>query len=172
MKREGEINNKKENKEECPLCQVPSESIQLMKMKKKEKRKANMGIRKNIFWRIFALGGSLAGAGFALLGAIGALGLCCLYPVAAVLGFFGVSSIFLIAYNKIFIVVSVVLIGLSLFLFFRYGKRKNNLYQCPECGLLYKDKKWALKCQSWCRKHKSCNLQIIKQAVKNEKRNF
>lgn len=41
------------------------------------------------------------------------------------------------------------------------------LYQCEECGLKYEDKKIAEKCQAWCREHKSCNLDLIKHAVKD-----
>ena len=47
-------------------------------------------------------------------------------------------------------------------------KQKQDLYQCPECGLKYKEKKWADKCQAWCAKYKSCNLEIIKYALKAE----
>ena len=49
---------------------------------------------------------------------------------------------------------------------------KNNkivYFECEECGLLYKEKAWALKCQEWCVKNKSCNLEIIKHSVKDEK---
>lgn len=38
-------------------------------------------------------------------------------------------------------------------------------YVCPECGLVYKEKGWMKKCQSWCKEHKSCNLDIISHAV-------
>lgn len=45
-------------------------------------------------------------------------------------------------------------------------KKENKiLYQCPECGLYYKEKEWAEKCEAWCRKYKSCNLEIIKHAI-------
>ncbi|MEK7193465.1 MAG: thioredoxin family protein [Patescibacteria group bacterium] len=40
-------------------------------------------------------------------------------------------------------------------------------YQCEECGLFYKDKEIREKCQAWCKKHKSCNLEIIKHSIKN-----
>jgi len=40
------------------------------------------------------------------------------------------------------------------------------LYQCPECGFYYKEKEWAEKCESWCKEYKSCNLEIIKHALK------
>jgi len=44
-------------------------------------------------------------------------------------------------------------------------EREKRLYQCPECGLWYREKKWAKKCENWCKKHKSCNLEIIKHAI-------
>ena len=40
------------------------------------------------------------------------------------------------------------------------------LYQCEECGLKYAHKEWAEKCESWCKKYKSCNLEIIEHALK------
>ena len=41
--------------------------------------------------------------------------------------------------------------------------RKNDKvwYQCEECGFFYADKTWAEKCEAWCKKHHSCNLEII-----------
>ncbi|MBI4160215.1 hypothetical protein HY504_03545 [Candidatus Wolfebacteria bacterium] len=41
------------------------------------------------------------------------------------------------------------------------------LYQCEECGLKYEGKEIAEKCQAWCNEHKSCNLNLIKYAVKD-----
>lgn len=38
-------------------------------------------------------------------------------------------------------------------------------YQCEECGLRYEDKGIAAECQEWCKEHKSCNLDIIKNSV-------
>ena len=45
------------------------------------------------------------------------------------------------------------------------------LFQCKECGLYYKTKEMVQKCELWCKKHKSCNLEITKHALKtkNEK---
>ena len=40
------------------------------------------------------------------------------------------------------------------------------LYQCEECGFKYEEQAWAEKCQAWCAEHKSCNLEIIEHAVK------
>ncbi len=42
------------------------------------------------------------------------------------------------------------------------------LYQCLECGLNYEEKKWAEQCDAWCKKHHSCNLEIIIHAVENK----
>ncbi|MEK9179776.1 MAG: hypothetical protein AAB893_04900 [Patescibacteria group bacterium] len=47
------------------------------------------------------------------------------------------------------------------------GQNKK-LYQCNECKLKYRDREWAEKCEEWCKEHKSCNLDIIKHAKKNE----
>ncbi len=44
-------------------------------------------------------------------------------------------------------------------------KENEGLYQCPECGLYYKEKQWAEKCEVWCGKYKSCNIEIIKHAI-------
>ena len=44
-------------------------------------------------------------------------------------------------------------------------KRRNKYYVCDECGMGYTELKLAKKCQSWCAKHHSCNLEIIKFAV-------
>ena len=45
---------------------------------------------------------------------------------------------------------------------------QDSLYQCPECGLKYKEKEWAEKCGAWCKEHKSCNLEITAHSEKEE----
>ncbi|MEK7636082.1 MAG: hypothetical protein AAB362_00095 [Patescibacteria group bacterium] len=40
------------------------------------------------------------------------------------------------------------------------------IYRCSECGLGYGEKEIAEKCQAWCKEHKSCNLDLIKYAIK------
>ncbi len=40
-----------------------------------------------------------------------------------------------------------------------------NAYKCEECNLLYSERKWAERCEKWCAKHSTCNLQIIRHAV-------
>lgn len=50
--------------------------------------------------------------------------------------------------------------------------RENNkeYYKCEECKLVYAHRKYAKKCEDWCRKNNSCNLEITKYAInKNEK---
>ena len=42
-------------------------------------------------------------------------------------------------------------------------------FRCKECGLIYKDKNAAKKCEDWCMKHKSCNLEITKCAINKNK---
>lgn len=44
-------------------------------------------------------------------------------------------------------------------------KEGKKLYQCDECKLNYEEEKWAKMCQEWCKKYKSCNLEITKKAV-------
>ncbi len=44
-----------------------------------------------------------------------------------------------------------------------------NLYQCKECGLHYRDKDTAEKCEVWCKEHKTCNVEITSQAEENKK---
>ena len=43
--------------------------------------------------------------------------------------------------------------------------KEATLFQCEECGMKYRDKETAEKCQAWCAEHNSCNLEIIKDAV-------
>jgi hypothetical protein len=40
------------------------------------------------------------------------------------------------------------------------------LYQCEECSHFYETEELAKKCEEWCKEHKSCNLEIIKYAVR------
>ncbi len=47
------------------------------------------------------------------------------------------------------------------------GKKRAKLFQCPECKLFYAQKTWARKCEAWCSRSQSCNLEIIKHAVES-----
>jgi len=46
------------------------------------------------------------------------------------------------------------------------NKKNKNYYPCKVCGFIYNTKKFAEKCEAWCKKHKSCNLEITKHSVK------
>ena len=39
------------------------------------------------------------------------------------------------------------------------------IYVCEICNLAYEDKKLAEKCQAWCTKYSSCNLEITKSSI-------
>jgi len=45
--------------------------------------------------------------------------------------------------------------------------REEILHRCPVCELHYKNEETARRCEAWCREHKSCNLEIIADAVEN-----
>ena len=38
-------------------------------------------------------------------------------------------------------------------------------YQCEECEFYYKEKEWAQKCDDFCKKYKSCSVELTKHAV-------
>jgi hypothetical protein len=44
-------------------------------------------------------------------------------------------------------------------------------YQCDICKFYYNEKKWAEKCQEWCSKNNSCNVEITKHAVNLKEEN-
>jgi hypothetical protein len=44
------------------------------------------------------------------------------------------------------------------------------VFQCPECGLHYRDQATAQACEAFCSQHKACNIDIAKSAIENEER--
>jgi len=46
--------------------------------------------------------------------------------------------------------------------------KKNECYFCEECHMAYIGKKKACECEEWCKKYKSCNLDIIKYSLKTK----
>jgi len=48
-------------------------------------------------------------------------------------------------------------------------KINKELHQCPGCQLYYKKRGWKDKCEAWCKEHHSCNVEIIRHAVENNK---
>jgi hypothetical protein len=47
-------------------------------------------------------------------------------------------------------------------------KESKSYYQCEECGHIYEREELANKCETWCKEHKSCNLEIVKESVNIE----
>lgn len=45
-------------------------------------------------------------------------------------------------------------------------KRKKKYFQCESCNFYYLNSEIAKKCEDFCNKHKSCNIEITKHAVK------
>lgn len=44
-------------------------------------------------------------------------------------------------------------------------KDNKKYFICEECDFAYKEKEWAEKCEEYCKKYKSCNIEITKHAV-------
>jgi len=44
-------------------------------------------------------------------------------------------------------------------------KGEKILYVCEECKLKYEEREIAEKCEAWCSKYKTCNLEIIEHAI-------
>ena len=45
----------------------------------------------------------------------------------------------------------------------------NEIYICEECDMAYEDEVTAKKCEDYCKKYKSCSLEITKKAIKIQK---
>ena len=43
-----------------------------------------------------------------------------------------------------------------------------DLYQCEECGLHYKEEKIARECEEFCKKYNACNIEITNHAIENK----
>lgn len=42
---------------------------------------------------------------------------------------------------------------------------EDELYQCDECGLHYRNRATARDCEDYCREHNACNTAIVAQSV-------
>ena len=49
-------------------------------------------------------------------------------------------------------------------------KKSGKLFECIECGMKYKNKDWAQKCENWCKEHHTCHIEIIKHAIQEWKK--
>lgn len=45
-------------------------------------------------------------------------------------------------------------------------RKEGNCYHCEECEMVYEDGKKACECEDFCKKHKACNIDLIKYAIK------
>lgn len=45
---------------------------------------------------------------------------------------------------------------------------RREVYRCDACGLRYREREWAEKCEAWCTEHNSCNIEITAHAVESE----
>lgn len=90
--------------------------------------------------------------------------LCCVVPIVLIVGFLALFK----GSSDYWIWLIILLCPLIHLFMIKGHKHEDSVlyYECPECGLEYKEKKWAEKCEEWCSKHKSCNLEITKQAIK------
>ncbi len=50
--------------------------------------------------------------------------------------------------------------------------KKKQVYQCPECGLHYRQQQIAKQCEEYCKTHNACSMEIASHAVENEPRQF
>lgn len=46
--------------------------------------------------------------------------------------------------------------------------KEKETHTCPICGYRYDDQSWAEKCETWCREHQSCNIEIIAHGMPPE----
>ena len=91
------------------------------------------------------------------------MALCCATPAILIVAFlllFKVKSSYLIWLAVLLCPV------LHIWMMKGRGHKKSGLYECKECGLLYEEEEWVDKCEAWCREHKTCNVEIMKHAVK------
>ena len=46
-------------------------------------------------------------------------------------------------------------------------KNNEKIFICEKCCLSYKEKKWAERCEAWCKEHDSCNLKFACYSLKH-----
>ncbi len=87
--------------------------------------------------------------------------LCCLVPIVLIIGFLSLFN-----EGSTYWIWLVILLCPILHIWMMRGHKSSELYKCPECGFWYKEKEWVDRCEAWCKKYKSCNLEITKHAEK------
>lgn len=48
-----------------------------------------------------------------------------------------------------------------------FNQKQQIVFSCSECKMKYHDEETAKKCEEWCKRTKSCNMDIIKYAIKD-----
>jgi len=48
-------------------------------------------------------------------------------------------------------------------------RTKKGFYVCEVCGMKYEQEIHARNCENWCKEHHSCNIEIIANAITEEK---
>ena len=49
-------------------------------------------------------------------------------------------------------------------------KGSKKYYQCEECFHIYETEELVNKCEAWCKEYKSCNLEIVKHSIKEDRK--
>lgn len=96
-----------------------------------------------------------------------------LIPGVIVSAFFGgslgeIKSIRDIFAPKFLSAAGITIVIMAVPIIYRLIRKRTVYFKCRECGLSYKEAGWASQCEKWCAENKSCNMEIIKHAVKNE----
>ncbi len=45
---------------------------------------------------------------------------------------------------------------------------RDDLFECPICLTFYKEEKYALGCEKFCKEHRACNPEILKHAARRQ----
>jgi hypothetical protein len=45
---------------------------------------------------------------------------------------------------------------------------QDDIFQCSECGMHYREKLWVEACEAFCKRNQACSLDIAQHAVENE----
>lgn len=93
-----------------------------------------------------------------------------LIPGVIISAFFGGSLGEIMSFKDIFapkflIAAGFMVIIIAIPAIYRIIRKQPIHFRCKECGLFYKEAAWASKCEEWCAKYKSCNIEITKHAV-------
>lgn len=96
-----------------------------------------------------------------------------LIPGVVIAAFFGGSLGEIKEFKDIFTPKFIIAVGLMIIIIavpaiYSAFRKQRGYYQCKECGFIYKQRKWASKCEEWCARYNSCNLEITRHAVKKQ----